>query len=135
MRGLLIAATYALLMSAPMARAETCPPGMQPRTTFELYFGRNIGEVVGVTEEAWSKFLDEEITPRFPDGLSVTDIKGQWKDTASGRIVREPGKVLSLIVEPDAAVLAKLAEVIALYKARHQQQSVMMTQRPVCAAF
>ena len=108
---------------------------MQSRAVVELYFGRNIGEVLGVSEEAWIKFLDEEITPRFSNGLSVTTIAGQWKDAASGRIVREPGKVLTLIVEPDAATLAKIGEIIALYKARHQQQSVLMTRHPICAAF
>ena len=101
----------------------------------ELYFGRNIGEVLGVSEEAWSKFLDEEITPRFPDGLTVTTIDGQWKDKGSGRIVREPGKLLSLIVEPDAATMAKVGELIALYKVRHKQQSVLITQREICALF
>jgi Protein of unknown function (DUF3574) len=126
--------TLVIATSSP-AMALECSNGMQSRAVVELYFGRNIGEVLGVSEDAWTKFLDEEITPRFPDGLSVTTIAGQWKDSASGRIVREPGKVLTLIIEPDAATLAKIGEIIALYKVRHQQQSVLMTQQQVCAAF
>lgn len=123
-----------LAASTPAAALE-CPIGMQARAVVELYFGRNIGEVLGVSEDAWTKFLDEEITPRFPNGLSVTAIAGQWKDAASNRIVREPGKVLTLIVEPDAATLTRIGGIIALYKARHQQQSVLMTLQPICAAF
>ena len=34
------------------------------------------------------RFLDDEVTPRFPDGLSVLDVAGQYRDP-SGRIVRE----------------------------------------------
>lgn len=125
---------FVIAASAPAA-ALNCPNGMQARAVVDLYFGRNIGEVLGVSDNAWSKFLDEEITPRFPEGLSVTTIEGQWRDKGSGRIVREPGKVLSLIVEPDAATLAKIGEIIALYKTRYQQQSVLMTQQQICASF
>ena len=42
----------------------------------ELMFGRNIGGKVGVTEEQWTEFVAGEITPRFPDGLSVDDALG-----------------------------------------------------------
>ena len=126
---------FLLIAAVPPAAGQHCPAGMQARTAINLYFGRNIGEVTGVSEEAWAKFLDEEITPRFPDGLSVTGIDGQWKDTASGRIVREPGKLVTLIVEPIAATLTKVAEVIDLYKVRHAQQSVLMTRHDIFAAF
>jgi Protein of unknown function (DUF3574) len=124
-----------LIMLSQTAVAANCPANMQVRTAIELYFGRNVGEVLGVSEEAWSKFLDEEITPRFPDGLTVITIDGQWQDKGSGRIVREPGKLLSLIVEPNAAAMAKVSEIIAFYKVRHKQQSVLMTQREICALF
>ena len=35
-----------------------------------------------------------EITPRFPDGLTVVDSVGQWRDPARGRLVRERGKLV-----------------------------------------
>jgi hypothetical protein len=124
-----------LASTCPADAAQVCAAGLEPRSQVELYFGRNIGEVVGVSEDAWVKFLDEEVTPHFPDGLTVTDIKGQWKDTRSGRIVREPGKLLVLIVTADEATRRKLAEIASLYKSRHSQQSVLITEREICAAF
>ena len=135
MRRAAVIALLILVMLAGRAVAANCPADMQARTAIELYFGRNIGEVLGVSEEAWSRFLDEEITPRFPVGLTITTIDGQWKDKGSGRIVREPGKLLSLIVEPNATTMARVGELIALYKVRHSQQSVLMTQREICALF
>ena len=135
MRRAAVIALLILVMLAGRAVAANCPADMQARTAIELYFGRNIGEVLGVSEEAWSRFLDEEITPRFPVGLTITTIDGQWKDKGSGRIVREPGKLLSLIVEPNAITIAKVGELIALYKVRHNQQSVLMTQKEICALF
>lgn len=122
------------LHSIPVG-AATCVPGMSPRVQVELFFGRNIGEMLGVGEDAWSKFLDEEVTPRFPDGLTVSAIEGQWKDQFSGRIVREPGKRLLLIVTMTDAVRTRLGEIISIYKTRHSQQSVLMTERDICVAF
>ena len=106
---------------------------MEAATRIELYFGRNIGETVGVSEEAWTSFLDTEITPRFPDGLSVFEILGQWKDPASGRIVREPGKLLVVIVPKGDASRLEIADIVSLYKSRHKQQSVLATETEVCS--
>lgn len=128
-----IAGLLSLLGASPAA-ALTCPAGSLPRMAVELYFGRNIGETLGVSDEAWSRFVDEVVTPRFPDGLSIFDIQGQWRDTASGRIVREPGKVLKLIIAADAAATTRVGEIVVLYKTRHRQQSVLQTTAEVCAA-
>ena len=51
----------------------------------ELYFG--VGEERGagereqantISDAQWRAFLDKEVTPRFPDGLTVFDAYGQW---------------------------------------------------------
>ena len=65
-------------------------------------FGRNIGGELGVTEEQWSDFVASEITPRFPGGLTVDDAMGQWRDTETGKVVKEPSKELQVIVPADA---------------------------------
>lgn len=130
-----ITALIVLVIAPSLAIARVCPAGSEPRISAELYFGRNIGESLGVTEETWAKFVDEDVTPRFPDGLSVFEIKGQWRDTGSGRIVRETGKVLKLVFTGDAPGKAKVAEIVEIYKKRHQQQSVLVTTADVCAAF
>jgi len=136
MRIAVIAATILLSSAAPILAATLdCPAGSERRIAAELYFGRNIGETLGVTEEAWARFVDEDVTPRFPNGLSVFEIKGQWRDTASGRIVREPGKLLKLLIADDAPSQTKVAEIVDIYKKRHQQQSVLAATAHVCAAF
>lgn len=132
---ILLALTLWLNATLPAHAALPCPPGFNARTRVELYFGRNIGETLGVSTEAWAAFVDEEITPRFPDGLSVIDVQGQWKDTGSGRIVREPGKLVILLVAADGTSSGKIGDIVALYKNRHSQQSVLITQQDVCAAF
>src|ERR1700720_3080757 len=45
----------------------------------------------GVSEAAWRSFLDAEVTPRFPAGLSVVDVYGQWQ----GKDEKAPERIRS----------------------------------------
>src|SRR5580693_292672 len=46
-----------------------------------LYFGLGPADAPekGVSEAEWRDFLDKEVTTRFPAGLSVVDVYGQWQ--------------------------------------------------------
>jgi hypothetical protein len=98
-------------------------------------FGRNIGAHLGVTEARWARFLDREVTPRFPDGLSVFDVKGQWRDPKRNIIIREPSKVLMIVLPGHDDDAPRLQAVIDAYKARFKQQSVGLIIREACVAF
>ncbi len=54
-----------------------CPKAGQ-RATAELVFGRSSDDPAhpSVTEADFTRFLDEEVSPRFPDGLTVIDAQG-----------------------------------------------------------
>ena len=60
--------------------APACGGTQKPSAVAELLFGRKIGGGGVVSEARWSHFVDQEITSRFPGGLSMMDIKGQWRD-------------------------------------------------------
>jgi hypothetical protein len=85
-----------------------------------------------VSDEEWRRFLDEEVSPRFPAGFSVADIDGQYRN-AGGGIVRERSKQL-LIVGPGRDE-TKLKAIRDAYKRRFNQESVLLVESPVCAAF
>lgn len=115
--------------------ATGCRAPLKAMTQVDLYFGRNIPTGGEVSDAQWRQFLDEVVTPRFPDGLSVLDVYGQWKSTRTGTIARERSKRLSVIV-PDAAASAAQVEAIkAAYKQRFRQESVLQAEAGVCAAF
>lgn len=101
----------------------------------ELYFGRNIGGRLGVSDRQWTRFLAREITPRFPDGLTVLEAKGQWRDPARHALVREPSKLVIIVAPDDAGTRRRLADIAAVYKKRFHQKSVGLVLRAVCAAF
>jgi hypothetical protein len=116
------------------AEPPRCRPPLDPWAQVELYLGRGLGGDAVVSEEAFQDFLAEEVTPRFPDGLSVVDVAGQFRDS-EGTIVREPTKLLILLVPDAAGVARKVATIIEAYKERFDQQSVLHAEQPVCVAF
>jgi len=115
--------------------APGCGPDGQPEMVAELVFGRNIGDSLGVSEVDWNRFLEEEVTPRFPDGLTVMSANGQWRDTERGTIVQEPSKVLVLVLGDEAKDKPRVAEIATAYKQRFKQQSVLTMLRPACVSF
>ncbi|MFL5295686.1 MAG: DUF3574 domain-containing protein [Phenylobacterium sp.] len=109
-----------------------CASGETQRQVAELAFGRNIGDRLSVSEADFTRFLDEEVSPRFPDGLTVWDSQGRWLD--KGVLWKEPGKVMSLILRgPDDR--RRLDEVAAAYEARFNQDAVLIMIHPACVTF
>ncbi len=101
----------------------------------EVLFGRNIGDRIGVSEAAFARFVDDEVTPRFPDGLTLLDAKGQYRDGRRRVLVREPGKVLLIALNDDADGRARIEAIADAYKRRFNQQSVVTIVRQACVSF
>ena len=87
-----------------------------------------------MTDAAWRAFLADEITPRFPDGLTVFTAAGQWRD-ASGTMVRECTKVVLILTKSDDAGMQRTVEIAEAYKRTFGQESVLRVIAEVCAAF
>jgi hypothetical protein len=96
----------------------------------DLLFGRE-----RVSEASWSRFLAAEVTPRFPDGFTVLDARGQWRDPSGPRISRERSKVLIIALPPGPDNDSRLQEIIEAYKTRFKQKSVGLILRPACVSF
>jgi hypothetical protein len=125
-----------LLLAACATAPQPCPAGAGPATIAEAYFGRNVKTRAPVTDGEWARFMADTVTPAFPDGLTVLDGAGQWRD-AAGQINREDSKILLLVLpgQDQAAASARLQSVTAAWKARFAQESVLTVFRAGCAAF
>jgi hypothetical protein len=119
--------------TASVSPPHACPTGQSRATTAELVFGRNIGESLGVSDEDWRRFIDQDVTPRFPDGFSVMDVQGQWR-ASNGKLIREPSKVLYLILDGGPDDGAKIAHIRDAYKQRFKQESVLLVTRVACVS-
>ena len=127
------------LMAAACADADapvspTCPDGADPWVKYELFMGRGnqSGEVVD--DAAWDAFLGDTVTPRFPDGLTVLDARGQWRDS-EGLIDNERSKLLVILAPPGGGEMRLIDEVTGEYKRRFGQESVLKVVYDACVSF
>jgi len=126
--GLFVAAF--LVCQASHASAQfACTPPQKPMLDIELMLGRG-----KANEARWARFLAREVTPRFPDGLTVYETAGQWRDPATNVILREKSRVLRIIVPADTAT-DKIAAIAEAFRKEFRQKSVGTVTRPVCASF
>lgn len=124
-------ASFQAVATAPQqAPASVCGNASAAQLRTTLYFGttRPTG---AVSELEWQMFLRDEVTQRFPDGLTVWDAQGQWK-SAKGTIDQERTKVL-LLVHPDTAkARGAVQDVIEKYRRVFEQESVLWETASVC---
>jgi hypothetical protein len=116
-------------LSPPAFAQLSCVPPQKPMLDIELMLGRG-----QASEVRWAQFLAREVTPRFPDGLTVYETTGQWRDPATKVIARERSRVLRIIAPADTAA-DKIAAVADTYKRQFGQKSVGIVTREVCASF
>jgi hypothetical protein len=110
---------------------EAAPPFLGERfARTELCFGSEKPDGSEVTDEEFTGFLNEVITPRFPDGLTLLAGRGQFLN-AQGKLVQERSWLLILLY-PAAAhqdSSKKIEEIRQAYKQCFQQESVLRVDR------
>ena len=99
----------------------------------QLFFGRKEAGDGVVSDADFQAFVDQEVTPRFPAGLTVLDGGGQWRGPEN-QLIREASKIV-LIVMPGKGDRAKLDEVRQAYKTRFHQDSVLLVTQQTCVSF
>jgi hypothetical protein len=110
-------------------------PEEQRMLVAELFFGRGIKGREPLTDAEWADFAAQTITPNFPDGFTVFDGEGQWRNPQTGRIAGGRTKILLVAAKREPDLARRLAAVIDAYKTKFRQQSVGLITRDSCAAF
>ena len=148
------ALTFALLFAAPgLAPADGLPcaavgtasiadrqdpPGPPAGRRFagerfartELFFGSARPDGGAVTEAEFKEFLDQCVTPRFPDGLTLLVGLGQFRG-ADGVPIEERSTLLILLYPDEARRESsrRIEEIRDAYKQIFQQESVLRADR------
>jgi hypothetical protein len=130
---------------APVTAPQAAPPpspyqcilaSEQRMLVAELFFGRDKAGRKVVSDAERADFLAKTVTPNFPDGLTVFDGYGQWRNPGTGVIGHSPSVKIVLIAAKRSPNLAdRLSTVMEAYRARFDQQSVGIITRDSCAAF
>jgi len=128
--GLLLAAAaptaYATLDTETSPATSPVPARGTPYVETQLFFGT--GRPDGgpaVTDRQFMAFVDKEVTPEFPGGLTVQSGRGQWRD-ANGRIEKERSYELILLYPVKAAGASdrKIEEIRRAYEKAFAQEAV-----------
>ncbi|HEX4501105.1 MAG TPA: DUF3574 domain-containing protein [Scandinavium sp.] len=115
------------------ADTQSCKADNQMQQT-TLYFGLSRPAGKDITPQEWQQFVDNDVTPRFRDGLTVFDARGQWLGN-DGKVAREQSKALMLIHGKDTQSESNIEALRGVYKSRFAQESVMRVDQPVCVQF
>lgn len=87
-------------------------------------------------ETRWQDFLQHVVTPRFPDGYTVIDAYGQWRNSSTSETLRERTKILLILHENTSRQIAAIEEIRSAWKVTARQQSVLLVRSsPVEVSF
>ena len=143
-----LAATLTILSAVPApasAQVETAvqnrpvirravPPAWRNRALqfirTELFFGTAKPDGA-VTEEEFMTFLDAEVTPRFPAGLTLMKAQGQFTGE-DGVLIKEDSYILVLLYPIDSFRDGnkQIETIRKLYLEQFQQESVLRVDDP-----
>ena len=130
------AAALLLLMAAlsgcagPPPPAPACPAGQEHVRTARLFLGRaGAGALVEATD--LQRFIDQEVTPRFPDGVTVLDGGAQWTGTEN-LLAQQARKVVLIVLPGRGDVRGRVAAVRAAYRSRFKADPAVVLTPPAC---
>lgn len=129
------AAAALILLLAGCAQPSCTLPGQRPMVLIKLYFGRDIAGQGAVSDAQWQRFAAEVIGRQFPDGFTVFDATGQWRNPATGVVGREATKVAEIVVPASTDARAGIGAVTEAYKQQFHQVAVGIVSGDVCASF
>lgn len=105
----------------------------------ELFFGASKPDGSEISRQEFRRFLKDEVTLRFPDGLTVLTGTGQFRDLENDKIIREKSMVLILLYPLSSLkeCSEKIEQIRKAYKVRFKQQSVLRVDdpRPISVSF
>ncbi|WP_313229224.1 DUF3574 domain-containing protein [Stenotrophomonas acidaminiphila] len=140
-------ATAAALADPPAATAALHGDAARPAegahwVRSELYFGvgREDGDsrreqTDAISDAQWRAFLDREVTPRFPDGLTVFDAYGQWLFRGAAGPERLRTKVLVVLHEDTPQRRNDIEAIRLAWKQATHHQSVLWARQAVDVSF
>jgi len=115
--------------SAP--KPQACPAGQAPLRTAQLFLGTKAPATPN--DGDLRRFVDQEVTPRFPDGVTVVNGGGQWKGSEN-RLIREASKVVLVVLPASGEGPTKVEAVRTAYRTKFKQEPVVVLPPPSCTS-
>ncbi|TWG02409.1 uncharacterized protein DUF3574 [Streptomyces brevispora] len=143
--GLAVLAVGAPVAYATLGAGSSPQPGPATSTASRgeayiesrLFFGTERPDGgANVTDRQFLAFVDKEVTPRFPNGLTIQDGRGQWRDS-NGVIERERSYELTLLYPASEARVRdpQIERIRDAYEKAYAQDSVARLEERTTADF
>jgi Protein of unknown function (DUF3574) len=107
----------------------------RPMTVVELFFGRDIPGREPLSDREWSDFAESTIAKEFPDGFTVTDGDGEWRDPSSQSVTSERTKILIVAAPKSSELTSRVSRVRDAYSHLYRQTSVGVLAYDACGEF
>lgn len=111
-----------------------CRLDEQPLVRDTLYFGASMPDGGEVDQDAWRQFENDTLVPAFPHGYTMTAANGAWRGEG-GDLVHEATRLVAVVHADTPEWATTLRRVVASYRDRFHQQSVLQEYSVVCARF
>jgi hypothetical protein len=111
--------------------APACPAGQDYLRTAQLFFARRTGEEPRVSDDEFRRFVDQELTPRFQEGLTVMDAGDRWRSDPD-KLVSGAARVVVIVLPKGRDETAKIEAVRAAYRSKFHRDSVVRVGAPSC---
>jgi len=108
------------------------PGGSLDFARTELFFGTAKPDGGAVSDAEFAAFVDTDVTPLFPDGVTVVEAHSQFRDESSGVIIKEKTFLIILLypVADIAESSGRIETIRQSYEELFQQASVMRVDSP-----
>lgn len=100
----------------------------------ELLFGLSKPNNGVIAEAEFQHFVDQKVTPLFPDGLTMFSATGQFRDNHEA-VVKEGSKLLLLLYPVNPTSHRNVEQIRQAYKTMFQQESVLRVDHRSCVSF
>jgi hypothetical protein len=121
---------FALLLLLGFVATGCCQPKHPatatqptPRIATLLFFGLGTNDGGQIAAGRFDAFVNLEIVTRFPDGFTLLDARGQWREGGIG--YAEPSRVLLIVHEPTVANEESIEAIRNAYKQQFKQTAVL----------
>jgi hypothetical protein len=128
---LIVAAALTLTGCATAPHGGACPGGEAQFRTAQLFL--TAPPPTRLSDEDVRRFVEQEVTPRFPKGVTVLDSTAPAKG-ADVVLVRDAAKTLLIVLPPKGDSYTAVEAVRTAYRARFRQDPVVVLPPPSCMA-
>ncbi|MEM7635679.1 MAG: DUF3574 domain-containing protein [Pseudomonadota bacterium] len=127
-----VMAALLIIDSGQIADAQNQSPANCPYSETEwretkLFMGLSRSGGAAVSRREWDQFVADHFVAGFPNGFTIVETTGYWRDENTEATVYENGKQVIILHEatPDSEVM--INEIAEKYRSRFDQQSVLIS--------